>query len=98
MCVLVITCNVNGIRAASRKGFLAWVASMQPDVLCLQEIKADAKICEALCADLDGYHMAFFQPQPGYSGVGILTRLPCQFDQPLGLTGPTMRVSIESLF
>ena len=39
--------NVNGIRAASRKGFLAWVASMQPDVLCLQEIKP-MQICEAL--------------------------------------------------
>jgi len=36
----IITYNVNGIRAALNKDFLGWLESAQPDVLCLQEIKA----------------------------------------------------------
>nr|WP_284289887.1 endonuclease/exonuclease/phosphatase family protein [Angustibacter aerolatus] len=37
----VVTANVNGVRAASRRGGLAWLSAQQPDVLCLQEVRAD---------------------------------------------------------
>ena len=36
----VITCNLNGIRAAARKGFFAWMDAQDPDLVCLQETKA----------------------------------------------------------
>ena len=36
----VISYNVNGIRAALKKGFLDWLSAADPDVLCLQETKA----------------------------------------------------------
>ena len=36
----IITYNVNGIRAALKKGFIDWLKSVEPDVICLQEIKA----------------------------------------------------------
>ena len=36
----VITCNTNGIRAAARKGFFAWLAEQNADVVCIQEIKS----------------------------------------------------------
>lgn len=37
----VSTCNVNGIRAAARKGFVAWLAATESQVVCLQETRAD---------------------------------------------------------
>ena len=37
----VISYNVNGIRAAISKGFLSWLETTSPDVICLQEIKAN---------------------------------------------------------
>ena len=36
----IITLNLNGIRAASRKGFFEWLQKEQPDYICLQELKA----------------------------------------------------------
>ena len=57
----VITCNVNGIRAAHAKGFTEWMRRQKPDVVCLQEIKAqEADLPRALLAPR-GLH-AFFHP------------------------------------
>jgi len=71
----VCSWNVNGLRAAGRKGFLDWFAEEQADVVCLQEIKAvPAQLTGDLLAPL-GYH-GFFEcaQKPGYSGVAIYTR------------------------
>jgi len=70
----IVTFNVNGIRAATRKGFWKWLAAREADILCLQELKA----CEAQIpaeARPEGWH-AFFHPaeRPGYSGVALYTR------------------------
>ena len=68
----VITCNVNGIRAAHAKGFTEWMRRQKPDIVCLQEIKArEADLPRALLAPR-GLH-AFFHPaeRRGYSGVAI---------------------------
>jgi exodeoxyribonuclease-3 len=72
----IISYNVNGIRAAIKKGFIDWLKSANPDVICLQEIKA---LKEQL--DLDvfveaGYKFNYWfsAQKKGYSGVAILSK------------------------
>ncbi len=71
----IVSYNVNGIRAAVKKGFLDWLAEEQADIICLQETKAqDEQIPVAGLARL-GYHTYSFSAQKkGYSGVAILTK------------------------
>lgn len=68
--------NVNGIRAAIRKGFLDWLVSADPDVICLQEIKAmeDQLDLDLFSAAGYPYHYWFPAEKKGYSGVAILSR------------------------
>ncbi len=65
--------NVNGIRAVLRKGdFTAFIDAHQPDILCLQETKADRDQVEA---DLPGYHEYWHSAtKKGYSGTAIFSR------------------------
>ena len=72
----IISYNVNGIRSAISKGFVDWVRAANPDVLCLQEIKADeTKFDKAPFEEL-GYHV-YLHPaiKKGYSGVAILSKV-----------------------
>ncbi|HIE90172.1 MAG: exodeoxyribonuclease III [Methylophilaceae bacterium] len=71
----IITLNLNGIRSATKKGFYPWLYKMQPDVICLQELKAQAdNLTEEMQAP-DGYHGNFHYAQKkGYSGVGIYSK------------------------
>ena len=73
--VRVITINVNGIRAAQKKGMFEWLEAQNADVICLQEVRADMSILEKEIFQLKGYH-CYFQPaeKKGYSGVGIFSR------------------------
>lgn len=75
--MLITTCNVNGIRAAERKGFCEWVDAKAPDVLCLQETKAKVhQLSERLTAP-PGYEAFYHDAEkPGYSGVAIWSRQP----------------------
>jgi len=70
----IITFNVNGIRAATRKGFWDWFAQQDADILCLQELKAhEHQIPEE--AKPAGYHRYYhFAEKPGYSGVALYSR------------------------
>ena len=71
----IITLNLNGIRSASRKGFLPWLESQRADVVCVQEIKAQAADMTAELLAPAGYHGHFHYAQkPGYSGVGVYFR------------------------
>ncbi|MCL1868346.1 MAG: exodeoxyribonuclease III [Paludibacter sp.] len=72
----IISYNVNGIRAALSKGFADWLKAENPDVLCLQETKAQPdQIDIALFAQL-GYTTYLHSAQKkGYSGVAILTKI-----------------------
>ena len=71
----LISWNVNGIRAAHKKGFLEWFESEQPDVLCLQETKAHESQLPTVLKDVEGYRVWFSQPErKGYSGVALYTR------------------------
>ncbi len=71
----IISYNVNGIRAAIKKGFVDWLATDPADVICLQETKAVKEdVNHKLFSDL-GYHNYWFSAtKKGYSGVAILTR------------------------
>lgn len=68
--------NVNGIRAAIRKGFLQWLVQAGPDVICLQEIKAQEDQLDLDVFHKAGYPFHYWYPaqKKGYSGVAILSR------------------------
>ena len=71
----VISFNANGIRASYRRGFFDWVMTQQPDVICLQELKAQAEDIQQGPFDLDGYQFFYATAEKkGYSGVGIYTK------------------------
>ena len=71
----IISYNVNGIRAAIRKGLGNWINKAKPDILCLQEIKAKVEQFDQELFSNLGYH-CFLHPanKPGYSGVAILSK------------------------
>lgn len=71
----IITINLNGIRSATRKGFFPWLQNQNADVICMQELRAQADDLEKLEMSLDGYHAHFhYAEKKGYSGVGIYSR------------------------
>lgn len=71
----IISYNVNGIRAAMRKGFIDWLKSADPDVVLLQETKATQDQVDTHLIEEAGYHHYWFSAQKkGYSGVAILTK------------------------
>ncbi|MGZ3865258.1 MAG: exodeoxyribonuclease III [Bacteroidia bacterium] len=71
----VITYNVNGIRAAVSKGFLDWLKATDPDVICLQEIKANPEQIGVMDFEMMGYNHYWYPAQKkGYSGVAILSK------------------------
>lgn len=70
----IATYNVNGIRAAMRKGLVSWVEKEKPDVLCVQEIRADASSISTDEFESLGYHCSWMSAEKkGYSGVGIMS-------------------------
>lgn len=72
----IISYNVNGIRAAIKKGFLEWLQQANPDVLCLQEIKASPDQFDTTPFENAGYKYNYWYPaqKKGYSGVAILSK------------------------
>ena len=75
----VVTANVNGIRAADRRGGLEWLAAANADVLCLQEVRAsDDQLTEVLAeAGLGHLHVAHTEAEAkGRAGVAVLTAAP----------------------
>ncbi len=71
----IISYNVNGIRAALRKGFIDWLKSADPDVVLIQETKATPDQVETHLFEEAGYHHYWFSAQKkGYSGVAILSK------------------------
>ncbi len=72
----VVTANVNGVRAAARRGGLRWLADAAADVYCLQEVRAtDEQLAAVLAADgLDHLHVAHTESNAkGRAGVAVLT-------------------------
>lgn len=72
----IITYNVNGIRAAIKKGFIEWLKTDPADIVCIQEVKAHEADIDRVAIESAGYRPYFFLAQKkGYSGVGILSKL-----------------------
>ena len=70
----VISCNVNGVRSAEKKGFFSWLAHQRADVVCLQETKAqEDQLHEVFYPK--GFHCYYFDAvKKGYSGVAIFCK------------------------
>ncbi|MBI9032994.1 MAG: exodeoxyribonuclease III [Bacteroidales bacterium] len=72
----IVSYNVNGIRAAIKKGFLEWLQAVNADIILLQEIKAAEDQIPVFDLQALGYEIYCFSAQKkGYSGVAILTRI-----------------------
>lgn len=83
MALKLVSWNVNGIRAIVKKGFLDSVKDMAPDIMCLQETKAqleDAQTALALLPDYKSF-INYSKARKGYSGTAILTK-----NEPLEVT------------
>jgi exodeoxyribonuclease-3 len=83
----VITCNLNGVRSATAKGWLGWLMRQKADVVCVQELKAqESDLTAAMRSprDLTGhFHCA---QKKGYSGVAIYARrVPDRIEKGLGI-------------
>ena len=71
----IISYNLNGIRAATTKGFINWLEEESPDVICIQETKAQIDQMPTFELNSIGYDCYYFSAQKkGYSGVAILTK------------------------
>lgn len=83
----IVTLNLNGIRSAVKKGVLDWLANAEADVVCLQELKAQAVDLSAEMLNPPGYFGYFhYAEKKGYSGVGIWSRRqPEQIVEGLGI-------------
>lgn len=79
MALHVVTANLNGIRAALRRGGLAWLAGCGADVICLQEVRATAAQVDAAlgAGGLGGWQVALAEgTRQGHAGVALLSRSP----------------------
>ncbi|MER6996878.1 exodeoxyribonuclease III [Streptomyces sp. NPDC000410] len=71
----VTSVNVNGLRAAAKKGFVEWLAETSADVVCLQEVRAEAHQLPDEVRDPDGWHVVHVPAAAkGRAGVSVYTR------------------------
>ena len=82
----IISWNVNGIRAIVKKGFLEWLKSESPDILCLQETKCSPDQLTVELLKPQGYETFWSSAEKkGYSGVAIFTKIkPIKISKGLG--------------
>jgi len=75
--VRIMSWNVNGLRAAAKKGVLEWIAKESPDILCIQETKMVPEQLTEELSCLAGYdsHWHGAAVKKGYSGVGVYTKV-----------------------
>ena len=72
----IVSYNVNGIRAAVKKGLIEWLTEYPVDVLCVQETKASENDIDLSLFTALGYHVSWFSAQKkGYSGVAIFSKI-----------------------
>ena len=86
MTLKLISWNVNGIRAAEKKGFLDWLASSNADVVAVQETKASPDQLSDALLNPPGYQAAWSSAEKkGYSGTAVYSRLaPAKVVEGLG--------------
>ena len=101
----IISYNVNGIRAAMKKGFVDWLQQANPDVICIQEIKAMKDQVDVEAIEKVGYkHQYWFSAQKkGYSGVAVFCKTePKHIEYGTGIEtmdfeGRNLRVDFEEV-
>ena len=72
----ILSWNVNGLRACARKGFVEWLHSTSADIVAVQEVRAREEQLADEVRRPEGWHAHFVAAErPGYSGVGIFSRL-----------------------
>ena len=72
----IISANLNGVRSAAKKGFFSWMSKQDADVICVQELKAQAADMTPDLLSPAGYFGYFhYAEKKGYSGVGIYSRV-----------------------
>ncbi|WP_281541172.1 exodeoxyribonuclease III [Maribacter aestuarii] len=83
----IVSWNVNGIRAAVKKNFFESIQKLNPDVLCLQETKAQDEETTQALKPLEGYHAhANSADKKGYSGTALLSKTsPLAFQTDMGI-------------
>lgn len=99
----ILSYNVNGIRAAMKKGLIEWLQSEMPDIICFQETKAQPEqIDEEAFREL-GYHCYWFSAEKkGYSSVGVLSlEKPLHVEAGIGIPymdaeGRNLRLDFEN--
>lgn len=78
----IISYNVNGIRAAIKKGFTDWLQTDPADIICLQETKANRTDVDTSAIEALGYETHWFSAEKkGYSGVAIFTKIKPDYVQ-----------------
>lgn len=85
--IRILSWNVNGLRAIYRKDFLKWFLEEKPDILCVQETKANIDQLPSALKKIEGYHTYYTSAErKGYSGVALYTRIkPKKFEEGLGI-------------
>jgi len=72
----IISYNVNGIRAAFKKGFIDWLKTDPADIICLQETKATKDDVDIKQLETLGFHHSWYSAQKkGYSGVAVFSKI-----------------------
>lgn len=81
----LISANVNGIRAAARRGGIDWLAAQEADVLCLQEVRATDEQLLASLGPFADWHILHTPSsvRAGHAGVALLSRAPIEPTEPL---------------
>lgn len=78
----IISYNVNGIRAAMKKGFCDWLKTNPADIICIQETKAEKESVDCKQFNDLGYHDYWYSAaKKGYSGVAVFTKIKPDFVQ-----------------
>ena len=100
----IITLNCNGIRAAARKGFFNWLATVNADIVCLQETKAQIDQLTDPIFHPDNFHSYYFDAdKKGYAGTALYCRAkPLKITKGLGFEiadseGRYLRVDFNGL-
>ncbi len=76
----LLSWNVNGIRAVQKKGFLEWLKTESPDILCIQETKASPEQLSKEMLEPEGYRTYWSSAErKGYSGVSVFSKVEPRF-------------------
>ncbi len=74
MMLKISSYNINGVRAAHKKGFIDWIKQSNPNIVCIQELRAQESQLPEEIKELDYYQYIVSAEKKGYSGVAIFSK------------------------